>query len=165
MLRSLSLLAAFALSTGVAHAASGSTFTITGRVEATVLEPLLLNHVNGFDINFGKFAGATGGTVVVTPTGVGSVTGGVIFVSGSVIRADRFRARGQANRLIGITTGSGTVTSGTNSMTFTTVPDAPTATIGATGAVFFNVGGTLNVGFNQTAGNYSGTYSVTVTYN
>ena len=49
-------------------------------------------------------------------------------------------------------------------MAFTTTDNAPAALDGS-GAGSFSVGGTLTVGDTQTPGSYSGTYTVTASYN
>ena len=48
-------------------------------------------------------------------------------------------------------------------MSSTLTYSAPTVTLGATGGSF-QVGGTLSVGANQAAGDYSGTFNVTANY-
>ena len=58
-----------------------------------------------------------------------------------------------------------TLTSGGDTVTVDTFTDdtAGTGTL-AGGSDSFNVGATLNLGANQPAGNYTGTYTVTVEY-
>ena len=52
----------------------------------------------------------------------------------------------------------------TDAMPRTTSTPSGSGTLVA-GTATVNVGGTLNVGLNQAAGNYTGTYPVTVNYN
>ncbi|MFM5930713.1 MAG: DUF4402 domain-containing protein [Novosphingobium sp.] len=166
ILKHLCLAAAIGLSIQSAQAASGNSKTVSGTASATVLGPIVLTHQNGAALKFGKFASSgTAGTVTVNAAGVGSVSGGVTFVPGSVTSTDRFRVVGDANRQFSITTGNGTVTLGTSSMAFTTAPVVATATLPGSGVTFFDVRGTLSVNAGQPGGNYSGTYSVTVAYN
>lgn len=147
-----------------AKAASGNTSTAAGSASATVVAPIVLTHTSGSALNFGKFTVGTGGTVVVTSGGAGSVTGDVGFVPGSGNTADAFSLTGDNSRNFGITTTGGTITNGSKTMTFTTVASSATGTTSATGTYSFTVGGTLTVVGTETAGSYTGTYNATVTY-
>ena len=73
---------AVALSSGSAYAA-----TANGSATAEVVAPITLTHTTGATINFGMFVAGTGGSVIVTPLGVGSSTGGVTLVAGSHLPA------------------------------------------------------------------------------
>jgi len=148
-----------------AMAAPGDTSTAQGSATAEVVAPITLQHVNGATLNFGTFTtGDAGGTVVVDQTGVGTATGEVTLLSGSVEAADAFTVAGDPNRAFTITTAGGTVSNGTDTMTFTT--SAPNAgALDAAGAAAFSVGGTLTVAGGESAGTYTGSYNVTVAYN
>jgi len=149
-----------------ALADSGNNETRTGTANARVVRPLVLSHWSGYALQFGRFTvGSTPGTVTVTTSGSASVTGGVAFVTGSTTSPDRMIAQGEPNRLISITTGPGSVSNGSTSMTFSTVPLLPAGYIPLAGAGYFTVGGTLSVPSGQGPGNYSGSYPVTVSYN
>jgi hypothetical protein len=148
-----------------AFAASGNTSTTAGSATAVVVAPIVLTHSSGATLNFGKFTRGTGGTVVVSTAGVASVTGDVGLVPGSTSSADAFSVAGDASRSFSISTTSGTVTSGSNTMSFTTTPSAASGTLGTGGTATFTVGGTLTVGTTTATGSYSGTYNATVAYN
>lgn len=154
-----------AATSGSAFAASGNTSTATGTATATVVSPIVLTHTTGAALGFGKFTTGTGGTVVVTSAGAGSVTGDVGFVPGSTNSADGFSVTGDASRSFSITTTGGSVANGAVTMAFTTTPSAATGTTSTGGTATFTVGGTLTVASTATAGAYTGTYSATVTYN
>ena len=147
-----------------AHAASGNTSTATGQASATVIAPIVLTHTSGATLNFGKFTTGTGGTVVVSSSGAGSVTGDVGFIPSSTNAADAFSLTGDVNRNFGISTTGGSITNGSSSMTFTTSPSAASGSTGSAGAATFTVGGTLNVGTGLVTGAYTGTYTATVVY-
>lgn len=147
-----------------AMAAPGDTDTEAGVATATVVAPITLTHVPAASLAFGSFTAGNGGTVVVTPAGLATSTGEVDHVTGSVESADAFTVSGDAGRAYSISTGAGTVTFLTNSMAFTTTPSAAAGTLTG-GAGAFTVGGTLTVGSGQAAGNYTGSYDATVTYN
>ena len=156
------ILATAMLVPGVARAA-GNTSTASGSTSATIVGPLTLTHTAGAALNFGKFTTGAG-TVVITPTGGQSATGSVNIVTGGAPAADAFKVAGDTNRTFAITTTNSTVANGATTMAFTTTPSAATGTLVA-GAATFTVGGTLTALGTEGAGTYSGTYSVTVTYN
>ena len=56
-----------------------------------------------------------------------------------------------------------TLTSGSNSMSASLTYSAPSVVLAASAGAF-TVGGTLNVGASQAAGDYSGTFNVTANY-
>ncbi|MFC3099897.1 DUF4402 domain-containing protein [Altererythrobacter lauratis] len=148
-----------------ALAAPGNQSTADGAATAEVVAPLTLTHVAGATLNFGTFVpGTVGGSVTVSRAGNGTAGGDVTLMPGSVEAADSFTVAGDAGRRFSIVTGAGTVTSGGNTMDFTTDARA-NHTLDSSGAASFTVGGTLTVGANQPAGVYTGSYSVTVTYN
>lgn len=155
--------AIFALSAGVAHAAppSGSTSSAIGSATATVVAPLTITHNTGA-LAFGTFTAGTGGTVVVDSAGTGSATGDVGFVSGSANSADSFTVSGSGNRNFNITATGGSVTSGTDTMAFTVSVPASASLSGGTYSL--PVGGELTVGSAQAPGAYTGSYTVTVSY-
>lgn len=148
-----------------AFANTGNTSTATGTATATIVAPIVLTHPSTAALNFGRFTAGLGGTVTVTAAGVGSVGSGVGFVPGSTTTADLFTVAGDASRSFSVVTTSGTVTSGSANLAFTTTPSAATAALSTTGTGSFTVGGTLTVPATAVAGAYTGTYSATVTYN
>ncbi|WP_298188770.1 DUF4402 domain-containing protein [Novosphingobium sp.] len=148
-----------------AFAASGNTSTASGSATATIVEPIVLTHTSGAALGFGRFTTGTGGSVTVSAAGVGSVGGDVAFVPGSTNSADAFSVTGDASRSFSISTGAGTVTDGTTSISFTTSPSAATGTLSSGGTATFSVGGQLTLAGTEAAGAYTGTYSATVTYN
>ncbi len=148
-----------------ALAAPGDSATADGAATAEIVAPITLTHVTGATLDFGTFTtGDTGGTVVVSRAGAGSITGDVRLVQGSVEAADQFDVTGDAERRFSITTGAGTVGNGTDTMNFTTDARA-NHTLGTDGTADFTVGGTLTVNGDESEGVYTGSYSVTVAYN
>jgi hypothetical protein len=164
----------FAFATLALIAFSSSSFaqaTATATATATIVTPISIVEV--VNMNFGNVAvqTAVGGTVVMTPAGVRSVTGGVTLpaVAGTVTAAS-FTVNGQGTYTYAITlpAAATTLTSGANTMTADTWTSTPSATgLLAAGTQTLNVGATLNVAAAQAAGIYvSGTpFSVTVNYN
>jgi hypothetical protein len=145
--------------------------TATATATATIVTPISIAEV--VNMNFGNVAVQTalGGTVVLTPAGTRTVTGGCTLpaVFGTVTAAS-FTVSGQGTYTYAITlpATATTLTSGANTMTATTFTSTPSATGALTaGTQTLNVGATLNVAAAQGAGLYvSGTpFSVTVNYN
>lgn len=120
-------------------------------------------------LEFGTFAAGSGGTVMVTPNGTRSATGGVILVSTASSSAAHFTVSGDAglNYLITLpANGVVTLDSGGNSMAvqdFACLPAVTGTLVG--GSDTLKVGATLVVGASQVpASNYTGTFTVTVEY-
>lgn len=155
----------------VSASAASAQATASATATATIVTPISITKT--VDMNFGNVAvqAATGGTVVLTPAGIRSTTGGVTLpaVTGTVAAAS-FTVNGEGTYTYAITLPSSalTISSGANTMSvnaFTSTPSA-TGTLTA-GTQTLNVGATLNVAAAQASGVYvSGTpFNVTVNYN
>lgn len=139
----------------------------TSTASATVIAPIAIATTT--NMNFGRFAAGTGGTVIISTAGVRSKTGGVTLITtGSTVSQAVFNVTGQASATYSIllpTTVN--LTSGANTMalgSFVSNP-ATTGTLSTTGAQVLNVGATLTVAANKPAGAYTGSFTVTVDYN
>jgi Domain of unknown function (DUF4402) len=156
----------------------------SGQVNTVVVDRLSL--VNAAPLDFGKLiSGPTPGTAVISPTGVRSVTGGVLAAGGTP-QAAEFAGYGARNQQVRIALPTGTTalkhTDGITTMNVTNLTIGAAVADGltqialgsappprfritsTTGLFTFSVGGQLNVGANQKPGDYSGTFAVTVTY-
>jgi hypothetical protein len=151
--------------------AAFSQVSATSNASATIVGPIGITNTTA--MNFGNVAvSAVAGTVVMTPAGVRSFTGGCTLpaITGTVAAAV-FNVTGAASYTYTITlpAAATTITSGVNTMTVDTWTSNPsgTGTLGAGGSETLSVGATLNVAGSQAAGTYvSGTpFSVTVNYN
>lgn len=158
----MAALAAFSVP---AVAAPGDTDNATGTATAEIVAPISITHDAGASLSFGTLTAGNGGTIAVSPAGTaGTPTGEVRLLAGSTVSADGFSVSGEDGRSYSITVGGGTVTSGTNNMSFTTSASKASGSLTG-GSDTFSVGGTLTVGANQAVGSYSGSYTATVTYN
>ncbi|MGF6847105.1 hypothetical protein QFZ51_002340 [Chitinophaga sp. W3I9] len=146
--------------------------TASATATATIVTPISI--VKDVDMNFGNVAvqSTTGGTVVLTPAGVRSATGGVTLptTATGTITAASFTVTGTGSYSYSITLPSTalTITSGSNTMTVTNFTSDPSGVGTLTaGTQTLNVGATLNVSAAQAAGTYvSATpFDVTVNYN
>jgi hypothetical protein len=158
---------------------TASTFaqvSATASASATIITPIAINKTA--DMNFGNVASSTlAGTVVLTPAGARSTTGGVTLpTTAGTVTAAAFTVTGQADFTYSITlpAGATTITSGGNSMTVNVWASAtnPVGAVLTGGTSTLTVGATLNVGASQAAGAYSssnaggsGDFTVTVNYN
>lgn len=120
------------------------------------------------DLNFGDVvASGVAGTVVMTSAGVRSATAGATLGSSTGISAAAFTVTGDADSTFAITLPTTIqILAGTDEMTV----DNFTSSLGAIGTLSggtatLGVGATLQVEAAQVAGNYTGTFNVTVAYN
>jgi hypothetical protein len=176
------VLIAFGLVASATGAMAQSSATGTGTATANVIRPITITAAR--DLAFGNVApGAAVGTLVVAGTAAGaqSVTGGVTqpgSQKGTVTSA-QFTVAGEGSftytltiPVAPVTISDGaptpnTMTVGTFTADVSTVAGSGllSGAAGAAGSQTVSVGGTLNVGANQAAGSYTGSFSVTVAYN
>jgi spore coat protein U-like protein len=165
------LIAAALMASTAVHAAPA-----TGDAQVALVTPL--SFINYRNLDFGRvIPSATAGTVSISETNIRSTTGGVI-VLGNDFQAARFAGMGAQNQRvrIRITPTTLTLTGPGPSMTVTNLSIGPAPSLQqignspnyrilpANGVFWFTVGGQLNVGANQAAGAYSGTFTATLDY-
>jgi spore coat protein U-like protein len=150
--------------------------TFTGDAQITMVTPL--SFIQFEDLDFGRIIpSTTAGTVTISVANVRSATNGIVVV-GNDYEVARFAGMGTQNQRVRIRVveSSITLTGPGPSMTVSNFLIGPAPTlqqIGASpnyrilpanGIFWFTVGGTLNVGANQPAGYYSGTFTTTLDY-
>lgn len=156
-----------AVSTITPNAAIAADATATAT--AQIIAPIAIAKTT--DMHFGQVVSSgVAGTVVLTPAGGRSVTGGVTLGNATSVAAASFSVTGEGTNTYAITLPSAdvTLTSGANTMTANTFTSTPSGTGTLTaGAQTLTVGATLNVGVSQASGTYvTGTaFTVTVAYN
>jgi hypothetical protein len=142
-----------------------------GARHASAQQQIVLNNTRGLD--FGRFVAGSGGTIILSPTGVRSRTGGVVLLNSAnagqaafiVGRSNRNGNNAKAIIISLPPNGATRLANGVNSMavgTFVSTPDTLTSL--PAGGTTLSVGATLTVAPNQAPGNYSGTFSLTVNY-
>jgi Mat/Ecp fimbriae major subunit len=160
-------LALSAIPLTAAHAQS--TATATGSVGATFIQPLAITHDTGATINFGQvMASSSNGKLDVDLNGsTAGTNGAVTFFKGSTASADAFTVTGEPNKAITLTFPWNFKMTGPNAAEVVVWPNykETTATLSSTGTYQFKVGAYVSVSSSYPAGKYSGTYSVTVSYN
>jgi len=143
--------------------------TATANASATIVTPISIT--KNSDMNFGNIAtDGTVGTVILSPAGGRTFTGGVTLpaVTGTVTAAS-FTVNGSGSYTYAISLPSTlTITSGADSMIvndFTSTPSS-TGTL-SSGTQIINVGATLNLVASQAEGTYTSAtpFAVTVNYN
>ena len=149
----------FAMNANVAHAADA-----TGNATAEIVAAITLVETTPMD--FAEIVTDNAADdVTLSPAGAITNTGGSTFQGTPV--AGLFDATGNANAAATITFSSGDQLTGPGAAmdldTFTHDAGGTPAFDGA-GALSFNVGATLGVNATQTAGTYTGTYTVSVNY-
>jgi hypothetical protein len=160
-----------------APAAAQAQASSSARVDAIILRPLSFFKVD--DLEMGGIIPAPGaaGTVRLRPDGTRTATGGVVLV-GNMHQAARFAGMGSNNQQVAISlqansvllTGPGTAMRLRNFE----IGSTPTAMLSttplrfrinsATGAFFFPIGATLEIGANQAAGDYTGSFTINLNY-
>ncbi|GGH63877.1 hypothetical protein HNQ91_002427 [Filimonas zeae] len=153
------------------HATGHAQASATATATATIVTPISISKTD--NLNFGNVAvhATTAGTVVLSPGGARSATGGVTLpATPGTVAAASFTVSGEGNYTYAITLPSSalTITDGTNTMTVTDFTSTPngTGTL-SSGTQTLNVGATLNVAAGQAAGVYTSAapFTVTVNYN
>jgi len=167
ILCSIALLAVtLALTTTDAEAQQNSA-TASANASASIVSAISI--VRNVDLDFGQVvAGGSPGTVVMTPVGSRSATGGATLGSFSSAAAASFTVSGDPDAAYSITLPiSATLTSGGDTMILNNLTSNPSGAgvIGGGGSQVLNVGGTLQVGASQPSGAYSGSFNVMVAYN
>ncbi|MFC0254435.1 DUF4402 domain-containing protein [Massilia consociata] len=123
-------------------------------------------------LNFGRFVAGTGGTIVISPAGVRSRTGGVVLLNSPTVGQAMFNvgksSNGGNNKAVIISlpaNGSTRLSSGANSMAVNAYTNSPSALVSVpNGGTSLAVGATLVVAPNQPPGNYTGTFPLTVNF-
>ena len=141
----------------------------TGGGQVLIVTPLSL--VNTDSLRFGSIIpSATAGTVTINPfTEARTSTGGVTLV-GATFSAAKFAGLSSNPSHLKIDVPNGLITlthtNGVNTMTVGsfTLNGNKNDWVTSNEVFVFNVGGRLNVGANQVAGTYTGTFNVTVNY-
>jgi len=141
---------------------AGTTFaqtTITSAAE--IVEAISFSETTG--LNFGKVDNSAG-IVTITPAGVVS---GKTQVFGGSTSAASLLVSGSADENYSITVSETASLAGPDSATLSVsgITHNATETLSDTGEETVKIGGILTVDADQAAGNYTGTISVTVSYN
>jgi Mat/Ecp fimbriae major subunit len=145
-----------------AHAADA-----TASAKATILAAVTIAS-DGSDLSFGTIApGSAAANIVVSNAGVRGACP-VAYVCTGTTTAAGFNLTGANSTVVKITLPTSvSLSAGSDTMTATLTSDATAGllTLSAAGAGTLKVGGTLQVGAAQAAGNYVGSFTVSAVYN
>jgi hypothetical protein len=143
--------------------------TVNGSGKATIVTPLSL--VNRSDLAFGAIVpSASAGTVTVDAYTEARTTSGGVTASGGTVSAAKFDGLSTAPSHLKIDVPNGSITltrsGGTETMTVNNfeLNGNKNDWVSGNDVFEFQVGARLNVGANQAAGTYVGTFNVTVNY-
>ena len=160
------------LALAMAGAGSAIAASVPADSSGTVVAPIKIE--KAADLIFGSFAaGADPGVVTISTSGARTKSGGVTLIS-TAGGAARFTVTGATGASFGISLSGTTLTSGSDTMSFTPVSDltgakSPSGTVTtgtlAGGTQTLYVGGALAVLADQAAGTYTGSLTATVEYN
>ena len=157
---SLALIVALVPGLAMAASTNGS-----GTGKAKIVQPVTATSTQ--DLNFGTMLGKAN-TVTVSTSGTRTATDGTSLVNdNNTASAGVFSVTGPNNQPITVSLpSSATVTSSTNSMTISnfTSDKSGSQTLDNTGALTINIGGDLAVTEGQATGDYTGSYTITITY-
>ena len=165
----LAVLAVAVTGFGASDANAQATATNSANINALINNPIALNWVQ--DMDFGEAAPSTvATTIIVKPDGTIDPASTAIGTNAALVKPAQFSVSGLANQAYTVTlpddvtvvlAGPGT------SMPVTGFSHNATGTLSsaATQPDVFGVGATLNINADQTAGSYSGSFNVTVSYN
>ena len=147
-----------------------SNMTVPNASRAEVLTAIGLVAHN--PLEFGGFTSGALGTVVISPSGARTFTGGVILYATTITpTAASYTVTGAPNTpytIVVPTIDQLLVHVGNSSSmpanTFTCSYSPPASTLSQTGTDAFTIGATLNVGSSQAPGLYIGTFNITIAY-
>lgn len=145
--------------------ADGLSDTATATATVQFVTPLSITKTA--DLGFGIVISGPGGNIFISPAG-DQYRNNVEVLPGNVSAA-QFVVAGEPNRSYSLMLPeSGSVTNGTDTLplyTFSsTLGEANTGILSATGSQTVGVGGNVGIGPNQAPGVYTGTFDVTVMY-
>ena len=163
-MKKLTILIAILLVVGFSTNAFAQTGTTS--TAATIVTPIGIS--NAANMNFGNVAiNASAGTVVLTPAGSRSSTGGVTLpATAGTVTAAAFAVTGSGNYTYTITLPGGPITLNAGPVTVGTFVSNPSGTGTLTaGAQTVTVGATLNLPAGTTAGSYTNAAGLAVTVN
>lgn len=155
------------------NASSGNDGTLTGTSIANVVRSLSVTENS--PLSFGAMVRPSSSTSTVTvnaTTGVRTLTGSAVGVSSPTPTRANYTVSGEGGRAMSISVPSSFVMAGPSGSNLTitttnTVPGSPTlsGSTGGSGTLSFSVGGAMTMSSSTPPGAYSGTFTITATYN
>lgn len=148
---------------------TSSTVTNIG-IDAKVIAPISASNTGSTKLNFGTISrSSVAGTVIISADGQRSSTGGASILTTSLFSAAPFTVTGENSAGFNLTLPDNddvkmTRTGGTEEMEVTSFTHNSGLVLSSSGTATFSVGATLNLDVDQVAGDYTGSFSVTIAY-
>jgi len=148
---------------------TSSTITNIG-IDAKVIAPISASNTGSTNLNFGTISrSSVAGTVIITADGQRSSTGGVSILTSSLFTAAPFAVSGENSAGFNLTLPDNddvkmTRTGGTEEMEVTDFTHNSGLALSSSGSATFSVGATLHLDADQVAGDYTGSFNVTIDY-
>lgn len=139
-------------------------------IDAKVIAPITISNNGSTNLDFGTISRSSiAGTVSVSPEGLRTATGGVSILTSSLFSAAPFTVSGENNAGFNLTLPDNddvklTRTGGTEEMEVTNFAHNSGLVLSSSGSATFSVGATLHLDADQVAGDYTGSFNVTVAY-
>ncbi len=172
--KALFIAAIFVIATFAANNASAQTAATATNVPASATIASAMGITRTVDLSFGSVSPAAGttSTLILDESDGRTVAGGATLVLGGTVTSASFDVTGDTSATYAFTDpGNITLTSGGDTMTVNTwtalsaTSGTATLTLDGTGADTMTIGATLNMAAAQAAGDYTGTFNLTIDYN
>lgn len=139
-------------------------------IDAKVIAPISASNTGSTNLDFGTITrSSVSGAVIVSADNQRTTTGGVTVLSSSLYTAAPFSVSGESNAEFNLTLPDNddvkmTRTGGTEEMEVTNFTHNSGLVLSSSGTATFSVGATLNLDADQVAGDYTGSFNVTIAY-
>ena len=173
--KALFIAAIFVIATFAADEASAQTSATAANVPASATIASAMGITKTVDLSFGSVSPAAGSvsTLILDEADGRTVAGGAALVLGGTVTSASFDVTGDNNATYAFTDPGGITLNdgGVNNMTVNTwtalsvTSGTSTLTLDGTGADTMTLGATLNMLAAQPAGDYTGTFNLTIDYN
>ncbi len=174
-IKTLFIAAIFVIATFAANNASAQTSATASSVPASATIASAMGITKTVNLSFGSVSPAAGttSTLILDESDGRTVAGGATLVLGGTVTSASFDVTGDNSATYAFTSpGATTLTSGGgDTMTVNTwtglsaTSGNATLALDATGADTMTIGATLNMAAAQAAGDYTGTFNLTIDYN
>lgn len=158
------LIAMGAVALAAANTSAASAADASADASARIIQPISIDKTA--NMNFGEILpSSAAGTVVLGTSGSLNASGGALVFDSSNAQAAAFLVSGEGNEAYTLTLPTSiTLSDGENSMTVSSFTSDATQVLNSGGQENLHVGASLGVGANQSAGEYAGSFIVSVDY-
>jgi len=138
-------------------------------IDAKVIAPITIENPSSTNLDFGTVArSSVAGSVTISPQGLRTSQNGAAVITSSLFSAAPIIVNGENNAGYNVILPSSDVkltrTGGAEEMEVSNFTHNATMVLSSIGSGSFSVGATLNLDADQVAGDYTGSFSITVAY-